>query len=328
MHPISSPPSSDPLSEESSSSATAWFGTMSFLRNPAFWIPVLVLGGLGAYHLAWMASGAPYPAPTLWTVACCLAAVALLLVLVKNQIVGVGAVVRFFLAAGGFGVAALGVSLAMGQSTIGTPATTAIVGVLAVLGGVFAFSAGVYLSPAVDSPSALGAGPRPLAEERFTVNGAEAVLRRFAGFRSGTNRLVDVCRPHLHPVDLHYIAYYVDGECRFSCDVLDDPVVDRFSDQVTPDGRRERYLQQARYLNRLMVGLNTSFRDIDSGILLRVVLDVERGALYYYWIDEQRFVIGVTLDQEMVDKADRKMVHVVDGMRFSLGHKRIEDLER
>ncbi|MBN1174919.1 MAG: hypothetical protein JXA67_22360 [Micromonosporaceae bacterium] len=301
---------------------------MSLLHRPGFWVPAIGVASVGVYHLAWWNSGAPYSRAALWTIACCVLGIVGILVLVRAQIVSVGTCVRFFLGLSGFGAAALGVDLVVGGASVGTPVMTEVVGALLLLGGIFVFSAGVYLDTDPGRPSAMRRGPKLVAEERLRVNGADAVLRRFRGFGSGTNRLVDVCRPQITATDLHYVAYHVDGECRFYLDVLEDSKLDRFFDQATPEERREHYLQQSRYLHHLMVGLNESFREIDAGILIRIVLDVERGALYYYWIDERRFVIGVTLDQEMVDKADRKMVHIVDGIRVSLGHKRIGDLER
>jgi hypothetical protein len=319
---------SPPAPPRSDENATAWFGNMSLLNRPTRWIPLLVIAGIGAYHVAWLASGTAYSWPALGTVLGCAVALVALIVGVRSQVVRLGTCVTFFLGLFGFAAAVLGVDLVIGPARVGTEATTEVAGALALVGGVFVFCTGLYLRPDVDRPSALRAGPRHVAEERFRLGDADAVLRRFRGFGAGTNRLVDVCRPCVTTEHLHFVAYHVDGECRFYLDVLEDPAVERFFDQVTPDGRREHYLQQARYLNRLMVGLNDSFREIDAGILIRVVLDVERGALYYYWIDERRFVIGVTLDQEMVDKADRTMVRVVDGIRVSLGHRRIGDLER
>ncbi|MBT8226332.1 MAG: hypothetical protein HKP61_19355 [Dactylosporangium sp.] len=316
---------SSPRSEDT---AAAWFARMSLLHRPGFWIPVLVMIGFGAYHLVWWASDTPYSSAALITLLACVVAALLMLAIVRSSVVALGTSVKFFLAAVGFGAAVLGVDLVIGPARVGTETTTDVVGALALLGGLFVFSAGIYLRTDVDRPSAIRPGPRHVAEERFRLNGADAVLRRFRDFGPGTNRLVDVCRPQITAADLHFVAYSVDGECRFYLDVLEDSNVDRFFDQVTPETRREHYLQQARYLHRLMTGLNASFREIDAGILIRVVLDVERGALYYYWIDDRRFMTGVTLDQEMVDAADRKMVHVVDEVRVSLGHKRIGDLER
>ena len=308
--------------------ATAWFGRMSLLHRPTVWIPILALLGLGGYHIAWLASAPPYSWAALVTIAGGLAVVVLLVVVVRADVVRLGTCVRSFLALVGFAAVVLGVDLIVGSARVGTETTTEVVGALTLFSGVFVFSVGIYLKTDADRPSALRPGPKHVAQERFQLNGADAVLRRFRDFGAGTNRLVDICRPEVHPADLHFVAYYVEGACRFHLDVLEDSAVDRFFDQATPDGRREHYLQQARYLYRLMNGLNDSFREIDAGILLRVVLDVERGALYYYWIDEKRFIIGVTLDQEMVDQADRKMVRLVDGIRASLGHRRISDLER
>lgn len=43
-----------------------------------------------------------------------------------------------------------------------------------------------------------------------------------------------------------------------------------------------------------MSRLNSHFEDIEGGILIRTVLDVEKGALYYYWVTPRDFLIGVS----------------------------------
>jgi hypothetical protein len=79
-----------------------------------------------------------------------------------------------------------------------------------------------------------------------------------------------------------------------------------------------------------MAKLNSEFRALDSGTLIRLVLDVERGALYYYVVhsESERFLVGVTLDQDMVHVTDRKLQTLVDDIRHHLGHPRITELER
>lgn len=212
------------------------------------------------------------------------------------------------------------------RARVGGDVLTDVVGTVSFFAGLFVVLAAVYLrGEAIRS----GPSPRPVSEQRFKLAGADALLRRYRGFSPGaTDRIVDICRPMVAVADLHYVAYFVDHSCRFYLDVLDDAAIQGYFDMATPEQRRDRYVAHGRYLDQLLTGLNRSFLDIDSGILIRVVLDVERGALYYYWVDDRRFLIGVTLNQAMVDKADRKMVHVVDGVREALGHRKIGDLER
>jgi hypothetical protein len=155
-----------------------------------------------------------------------------------------------------------------------------------------------------------------------------AQVRTFRGFGGrGIDRILAAAESQVSTEDLHYVAYHVDGLCQFSVDVLDHPDIPA-DEKVRGDQRRAQYLRHGLKLDRLMDGLNQEFRSIDSGSLLRVVLDVERGALYYFWVDDARFLIGVTMDQSQVHKADAKMVQLVDAIRPLLGHKRIEDLNR
>ena len=80
----------------------------------------------------------------------------------------------------------------------------------------------------------------------------------------------------------------------------------------------------------IIAKLNAEFRNMDSGALIRLVLDVERGALYYYVVhsESERFLIGVTLDQDMVHVTDRKLQVLVDDIRHHMGHPRITELEK
>jgi hypothetical protein len=53
--------------------------------------------------------------------------------------------------------------------------------------------------------------------------------------------------------------------------------------------------------------LDKRFAGLDSGVLVRLVLDVKKGALYFYSLDREGFLLGVTLDQRQVDPTDRKL---------------------
>jgi hypothetical protein len=47
------------------------------------------------------------------------------------------------------------------------------------------------------------------------------------------------------------------------------------------------------------------------------VLDVQEGAVYIHWLDSRRgdFLLGVTLDQPMVDRAERRLRALVERVR-------------
>jgi hypothetical protein len=115
------------------------------------------------------------------------------------------------------------------------------------------------------------------------------------------------CRAEVNADDLHFIAYYVDGECRFHLDVLDNPALNRFFRGLGRDQRRSAYERAGRQLDWIMARLNVYMRRLDGGILIRTVLDVEQGGLYWYWIDRNVYLTGLTLDQLKVLVTDEKL---------------------
>ena len=313
-----------PSSETRSGLATFldWLG-----RSRTGLVVVVPLFVLAAYHLVWLAGGEPYSVAQFVAVAGCVAVVVVLTVLARIGAVHPPTAVRTFLAMSGIGSTGLGVVVLLGGARFGSTTATNVVGALTFVGGLFVFFASFYLNPSMVR-TRHHAGH--VDEQTVKLEaGTDATLRRFRGYGGrGTDRIVSICEGELSVNDLHYLAYYVDGGCRFYLDVLDDPTVEERFGEVPADRRRDQYLRHGVRLDVLLKALNRDFKEIDSGILLRVVLDVERGALYYFYVDEKRFLIGVTLDQEMVHKTDAKMVHVVDETRVLLGHKKILDLNR
>jgi hypothetical protein len=53
--------------------------------------------------------------------------------------------------------------------------------------------------------------------------------------------------------------------------------------------------------------LNTALWAVTGGEVLRFVLDVEQGALYLFALPGDRYLVGVTLDQRLVEQADAAM---------------------
>lgn len=93
--------------------------------------------------------------------------------------------------------------------------------------------------------------------------------------------ILRLCRHALDPADLHYLAFYVRKRPVFRVDVLDHPTLRRFHGIVPSMARRATYDRNGRLLDRMMSKLNAEFRSLDSRVLVRLVLDVERGATYY-----------------------------------------------
>jgi hypothetical protein len=88
---------------------------------------------------------------------------------------------------------------------------------------------------------------------------------------------------------------------------LENDILNRFFRNFSRNDRRQTYELAGRQLAWTVQRLNTYLRRLQGGILIRTVLDVEQGALYYCWLDRDVYLIGVTMDQPRVLIADEKL---------------------
>jgi hypothetical protein len=292
--------------------------------TPALVIPVIMLAG---YHLMWLLAGTKYDLPSLIVMIAAVVVADVAILVARMLGVSRNSGTKAFLFLAGITAVGFAVTLYLGKVVLDAQDITRLVSVLTLSLGLLIVVAASGLHPE-EEPITNHPKHVEQREVALPTGTGHALVRTFRNYGGrGIDRILATAETQISTADLHYVAYHVDGLGQFSIDVMDhqDILTD---DKVSSDQRRAQYLRHGIKLNRLMVGLNNEFRSIDSGILLRVVLDVERGALYYFWVDEARFLIGVTLDQSQVHKADAKMVHLVDAVRPLLGHKRIEDLNR
>jgi hypothetical protein len=142
------------------------------------------------------------------------------------------------------------------------------------------------------------------------------------------SRLIDLARAHLSHVDLHFVAFFDPaGECRFYVDVFDDDAVP-VSHNLDSAERRSSYVRHGRHIRHLANQLNARVADLQTGRLVRVVLDVEQGAIYLYDLGTVGFLIGVTLDQEQVDPTDWKMSLLANALLRAHGRQEDDDFYR
>ncbi|MDF5755840.1 hypothetical protein [Spongiactinospora sp. TRM90649] len=121
-------------------------------------------------------------------------------------------------------------------------------------------------------------------------------------------RLGELCAPMLGAGDLHYVALHVDWEFRFSADVFDNTVLDSWFHRLSREMRRKQYLDVARRLQRDLAELTHALWRFTHEPFRRVVLDVESGAIYVYPLGRSgAFLLGVTLSQPMVTRAEERM---------------------
>ena len=136
------------------------------------------------------------------------------------------------------------------------------------------------------------------------------LLVRVPGAR-GVKRAAELVDGALRDRELHFVAYQVDGQIAVSGDTFAAPELDAFFTQIAVDARRRFYLSLSRELAASATSLSRVMTPVPGGRMLRFVLDVEQGAIYYYRLDAGRYLIGVTLDQSRVMHADLHMAALI-----------------
>jgi hypothetical protein len=111
------------------------------------------------------------------------------------------------------------------------------------------------------------------------------------------------------PADLHLVALMTPGE-ELIVDQLSHPQLSRFFGLIGVEARRKYYGEFARGLPKVASQVGRLVRTSLGGSLVRLVLDVEQGAVYWYRLAAGHDLMGVTLDQEQVEAADQKMARL------------------
>ncbi|MDX8147351.1 hypothetical protein SK854_34940 [Lentzea sp. BCCO 10_0061] len=126
----------------------------------------------------------------------------------------------------------------------------------------------------------------------------------------GAGRMEDALKEVLRRRELHFVAYHVDGQVAVAGDTFDAPELAPFFVQISAGVRRRFYSSFSRELSASVTSLNRTLTPMPGGRLLRLVLDVEQGAVYYYRLGAGRYLFGVTLDQSRVAHADLHMAEL------------------
>ena len=122
-----------------------------------------------------------------------------------------------------------------------------------------------------------------------------------------TERLVEACEGAVHAATLQFVAHCARGKVVFAVDRLGDRSLAGFFTQVTVAARRSFYLDLSHRLYSLANKFNKTTTGVLGGVLRRIVLDVEQGAIYYYRLGTGDYLVGVTIDQAKVSRADDHM---------------------
>lgn len=137
-------------------------------------------------------------------------------------------------------------------------------------------------------------------------NGDMAYARTFADIPHD-RELFEDCLQAVSTRDVHFIATFARGELQFFVDVLASP---RLDVDTAPHGAacwRKRIERAGRQLMALDGRIAAAFGRIEKGVLARTMLDVEHGALFLYRLRQGHYVIGATLRQVEILRAQRKL---------------------
>ncbi|MBB5867039.1 hypothetical protein F4553_000418 [Allocatelliglobosispora scoriae] len=225
-----------------------------------------------------------------------------------------------FLLFSGLAAAVHGFLLAAIPDVLSADMVQDIVGMTTLVLGLATFTIGWFYfrveAPVAEAPSAeIPAQRRPLPIERLAFTKIPA---RFDGPKH--QQAFDACREALTLDRLHYVAYYEGGHRIFNVDVFDQ--LTKFAPiETTHAVRREQYNDYGPTIIDLLADLNTKFSVLETGPLVRLVFDVEQGAIYYYLVSSspRLHVIGVTLDQEQIHRTDDDLEHLTDQLRAIRG---------
>lgn len=140
------------------------------------------------------------------------------------------------------------------------------------------------------------------------------------------DEVVEACALALGRDTLHYLQYHARGKGVFRVDVLDLPDLRPLLGLATADKHREVYERYGEGLKAMVEMLDDDFMQVDAGRVRRMVLDVEKGAIYVIEIHHGsgRYLLGVTLDETAVDRADLDVRHLATEIRDRLGRTRPE----
>lgn len=199
-----------------------------------------------------------------------------------------------------------------------------VVGMMTLVIGVTTFAVGCFYFRVEDV--------QEVAENPLTTKVPEEEIAVFTvpgmyQAESTDRALLDACRSALSVERLHYVALYESPEGQpdsppqliFSVDTFEQA---RYRIRQLPaHRRRELYQAQGALIIELRRTLNEQLHHLHTGPLVRLMLDVEQGALYYCEISREpgRHLIAVTLDQDHVYTTEAEIDLLKGRIRRDLG---------
>ena len=120
------------------------------------------------------------------------------------------------------------------------------------------------------------------------------------------------CCRALDRAHLHYVGIYQGGQLAWCADIFDDPGLAPLFQRVTPGLRRRGY---SRLMSRLHIQarrLGSQLKLTGSDTIIRLVLDVARSTIYVVPLNDDDYLVGVTLLQSRTAETDRQIMAVRD----------------
>ncbi|MGI9004338.1 MAG: hypothetical protein ACR2GH_22250 [Pseudonocardia sp.] len=139
------------------------------------------------------------------------------------------------------------------------------------------------------------------------TNGCRILLTKYHDFEVDDEEVAQLCLSQVNLDEVHFIGYYVSGTCRFHVDSLDSDHLNRLFRGVDRKIRRQEYERAGRKLHWVIDRLRIYTSQLDGGVLIRTVFDVEQGGMFYYWIDKNVYLVGISIIQSEVLSADRRL---------------------
>ncbi|WP_018502578.1 hypothetical protein [Parafrankia discariae] len=141
---------------------------------------------------------------------------------------------------------------------------------------------------------------------------ASHVSDRPAPVSPADHRFAELAREAVRPDDLHYVARCHEGAVNIAVDVFDAPELHSFFFTVSTSRHRDLYAALCRDLPVMTAGFARAARAAMGAAPVRLVLDVEAGALCVHDAGHGEYLLGVTLDQQQVGVTEKRFRDLAD----------------
>ena len=114
---------------------------------------------------------------------------------------------------------------------------------------------------------------------------------------------------------LRYLGVFRQGRKLYSKDIFDREELEEFFTTLTPDEKLRAVEIMAFELHESIKQINNKLEELDQGGMIRGVFDVDVGAIYYYKLNiKSKYLIGVTLDEGLVNICDNIMEEAAENI--------------